>query len=119
MKECIITYKIRGLDKYLRIRTRRFQPAFAGYPKLPKPYVYMHTCHNAICSNPKHIKVGTKTDNLLDTDVAWTGTYEKYPCGHSRTKENTYSSGKDHKLGKCATCSNVKRRERYRVRKEH
>ena len=113
MDECIITYKIRGLDKYIRTRTRRFQPAFAGYPKLPKPFVYMHICHNAVCSNPKHIKVGTKTENLLDSDVKWTGTKTKYVCGHPRTKKNTLSSGKGHKLGKCRICTNRKRKERY------
>lgn len=38
--------------------------AFVG--EIPAKHVVMHTCDNPGCINPKHLKVGTHDDNMLD-----------------------------------------------------
>ena len=36
------------------------------YGAIPRGKVVMHTCDNGLCVNPKHLKLGTQYDNVID-----------------------------------------------------
>lgn len=55
---------------------------------IPAGLVVMHSCHVKACVNPEHLRLGTPQENVLDSDVAHTGTLLEFPCGHPRTTEN-------------------------------
>jgi predicted XRE-type DNA-binding protein len=46
---------------------------------IEKGLVIRHLCHNKLCVNPKHLKLGTYSDNAKDTALAGRQKFQKNP----------------------------------------
>lgn len=42
----------------------------AVHGPIPEGYDVRHTCHNPSCSNPKHLLIGTRRENMQDAKEA-------------------------------------------------
>lgn len=73
--------------------------------------ILRHTCFVKRCVNPDHLVPSTYSDNILDGDVARTGTRTHFVCGHPRVAENQT------KRNECKQCRDIKNAE-YRRRKQ-
>jgi len=82
---------------------------YLGSP--PKGYVWMHMCHKRNCANRNHLRLGTYTENRLDTDVLSTGTLTHFNCGCPRVPENMTSNGPSRPAGRCRTCRAQRQRD--------
>ena len=91
------TYKAKGhnvhrLSAYLYLGLSLDSPLQANH----KPI-----CPNKHCFNPEHLYVGDQSQNQLDVSRG-----DMFPCGHSRSSENTYTY-KKYKW--CRLCRNKSR----------
>ena len=71
-------------------------------PTKPKEALLCHACHNAACSNPKHLYWGTYSENLKDSFKAGRRSPYSYIAekhGEDAAKKNVSQAGKN-KLGK-------------------
>lgn len=57
-----------------------------------------HTCDKPYCCNFHHLEEVTRADNIRAKP---TYNADNYPCGHPRTKENTYAYGVSNHCRKC------------------
>lgn len=54
---------------YFRINRKTVKAHRASYQLFkgdPKGFYVLHTCHNASCVNPNHLKLGTHEENMQD-----------------------------------------------------
>ena len=109
----------------VRIKTHRLAILLDGRD-LPKDMYACHTCDNPSCVNPKHLFVGTHTDNMNDMVVKGrcksTSPYtNKTHCkqGHEFNEENTYHPHRNKNHRVCKTCRrlsynrNIEKRRAY------
>lgn len=81
----------------------------------------MHVCHhcdNPICVNPKHLFIGTNTDNVRDSVAKKRHAESKKthcPIGHKYTSDNTYINHRNHR--RCRACARL--REQSQLRKTY
>jgi len=83
----------------------------------PGPLFVCHSCDNPCCVNPKHLWLGTNTDNIRDCVSKHRMVNQNKtscPQGHPYDAQNTRMSkrGRD-----CKACDNARRRARYRRHK--
>jgi len=52
--------------KKKRVGSHRFSYELATKQPIPKGMVIMHTCDNPSCVNPKHLRIGTFSENAVD-----------------------------------------------------
>jgi len=89
-----------------------------GLDKSPELYA-LHRCDNPSCFNPKHLFLGTNTDNMLDASSKKRLRNQKNThCihGHEFTPENTYFSGRTRH---CLSCLRIRDAKRSDLRRLH
>ena len=81
-----------------------------------------HTCDNKLCVNPKHLFIGTQSDNRSDMHMKgrhiksfWK---DKCPKGHEYTPENTYWSGRSKRSRHCKPCMLANKKRYYAAKKQ-
>jgi hypothetical protein len=91
---------------------------FLGFQPETKHWV-LHHCDNPSCVNPKHLFIGTHSDNMLDA-VSKKRQYQAKkthcPNGHPYSDENTYSECyRNHRA--CRICARISKRA-YKIRQK-
>lgn len=79
-----------------------------------------HRCDNKKCVNPKHLFMGTNSDNMLDAVRKKRHAQSrktKCPRGHLYTDENTLTRKNGHRT--CKICAYAANAEYSRKRREH
>lgn len=66
------------------------------YGEIPKGMVVRHMCHNRLCCNPKHLKLGTFVDNWKDSE-------KKHRKSHKKMSKPLYINGKMYKSIRAAS----------------
>jgi hypothetical protein len=56
------------------------------YGEIPDGMCVCHLCDNPICSNPKHLFLGTKQDNAIDRNKKGRGKNPSYRGNHPKAK---------------------------------
>ena len=87
------------LTSSVKIRSNRMAWTLAN-GLIPKGLCVLHLCNNRKCVNPKHLYVGTRTDNA-----------------HDRLISGNAPKGEDHKLSKLTEQDVIEIREKYIPRK--
>ena len=86
-------YNAGRFQEYIQQPHRLVLRIIAGRP-LVRGEVTMHLCDNPPCCNPKHLKLGTFSDNLRDCHDkgrSWQKKVTHCPKGHTYTVDNTYT----------------------------
>lgn len=90
--------------------------------KIPKGYVVRHMCDVTLCVNPDHLRIGTQSQNMMDSvkhGRHGNSRVSAISCrsGHLRTPENTYVIHRKDK-GMERICRVCKREDarKYRLR---
>lgn len=89
---------------------------FLRYDLNSKLLVVCHKCDNPSCFNPKHLFIGTRSDNSKDCVAKgrWDGPKPWTHCrrGHELTGSNAIVR-KDTGRKYCRTCQNIRNKKRY------
>ncbi len=117
MSGCIVWKEAISYNGYSKIGDKYLHRIVAEmyYGRLPDKAVVMHTCDNPPCINPEHLRVGTCSDNVLDSARKGRHRWSKQShCanGHPFDIENTLprSDGKR----RCRICHRLQNKEWYR-----
>lgn len=98
---CLLWTGVKGSRGYVKItylnRTynlhRLIAIMYMGLDVLDETKVVMHTCDNKHCVNQEHLKIGTQSENVIDSvEKGIQGQVKKTQCsnGHPYNEENTY-----------------------------
>lgn len=93
-------------------RTHRFAWTWANGP-IPKGMMVLHRCDNPPCCNPRHLFLGTNTDNMRDRSLRGRDPHSKRthcPQGHAYA-EHGVRKPNGHR--RCLACHRELERKRY------
>ena len=80
---------------------------------IPKGMQVLHSCDNPSCVNPKHLRVGTHSDNMEDKVARKGGVQSHCRRGHELSGDNVFINSKEG-ARTCKICRENRRRERIR-----
>ena len=75
---------------------------------IPKSWMVCHKCHNPKCINPKHLFVGTNSDNMLHSSID-----KRLNCNHQLGEKNPYNKLKEATVKRVYQLSKEEKTSKY------
>lgn len=111
-----------GYGVFKGIGAHRYSKMIECGKSLSRSEQVLHRCDNPLCVNPRHLWVGTQSDNMRDMAAKgrqWGQSKTHCKHGHPFDQQNTRigrkSDGRTHRI--CKSCDAV-RATRYKMRQE-
>lgn len=98
---------IRGDNKHRALKAHRVSLELEGL-KIPKGMCVDHMCRNRSCVNPSHLRIVTRTVNVLENSNSLAAKFKaRTHCkrGHEYTEKNLFKNQLP--IRACKTCSKI------------